>query len=73
MDQYSKFAIMLGVHESLLRFAVEALKGNTAFTGVELAEYIENRLKEKHDEINGITREGNTEVESTHTESTVRN
>jgi len=52
MDIYTKHAKLLGSYEAMLLFAIDALKGKTLFSGNELAEYLEKRIKEINEEIN---------------------
>ena len=57
MDTMTKHAILLGNYTALLDYAIEGLKGNTAQQGVQLAEYLEGRIKKVNEEINQNTYE----------------
>lgn len=55
MDTMTKHAILLGNYTALLDYAIEGLKGNTLQQGVQLAEYLEGRIKKVNEEINQNT------------------
>lgn len=75
MDTFLRQAILLGRHEALLEFAIKGLKGETYMQGKELAEYLEERVKEAHEEINKPQYEhrnnsqGNTQSTESNTET----
>lgn len=71
MDTFLKQAILLGKHEALLEFAIKGLKGETYMQGKELAEYLEERVREAHEEINNTQYEhrNNPERNTKSTES----
>lgn len=75
MDTFLKQAILLGKHEALLEFAIKGLKGETYMQGKELAEYLEERVREAHQEINNTqyehrnNPERNTQSTESHTEA----
>ena len=52
MNINDKFTILLGRHEAWLRYAIEGLRGETTLQGNDLAEYLEKRIRESHEEIN---------------------
>ena len=52
MNINDKFTILLGRHEAWLRYAIEGLRGETTLQGHDLAEYLEKRIRESHEEIN---------------------
>lgn len=75
MNIFEKQAILLGRHESWLNYALEGLKGKTALSPIQVAEYIEKRIKETDEEINSNQYEhrnnsqGNTQSTESHTEA----
>ena len=75
MNINDKHAILLGRHEAWLKYAIEGLKGETSCKGYALAEYLERRIRETHEEINNTEYEhrnnvkGNTQSAESHTEA----
>ena len=65
MNINDKHAILLGRYEAWMKYAIEGLKGETNLKGYDLAEYLEARIRQSHEEIN------NTEYE--HWNTTERN
>jgi hypothetical protein len=52
MNINDKHAILLGRYEAWMKYAIEGLKGDTLLKGADLAEYLEKRIRESHEEIN---------------------
>ena len=75
MDQYTKFAILLGRYEAWMKYAIEGLKGDTLLKGADLAEYLEQRIAESNEEIknnqygNFNNVKGNEEIAEFNTET----
>ena len=51
MDTFTEHAILLGRYQAWMRYAIDALKGNTSLTGADLAKYLEQRIEETELEI----------------------
>lgn len=75
MNIFDKHAILLGRYEAWLKYAIEGLKGETGCKGYALAEYLERRIRETHEEINKSEYEhrnnvkGNEKSTESHTEA----
>ena len=52
MNINDKHAILLGRYEAWMKYAIEGLKGETVMQGHDLAEYLEKRIRQSHEEIN---------------------
>ena len=52
MNINDKHAILLGRYEAWMKYAIKGLKGETELKGYDLAEYLEKRIRESHEEIN---------------------
>jgi hypothetical protein len=52
MNINDKHAILLGRYEAWMKYAIEGLKGETIIKGYDLAEYLEKRIRQSHEEIN---------------------
>jgi len=54
MDLQTKNAFLLGCYKSWMNFTIDALRGKTALNGEQLADYLEERIKEINKELNQI-------------------
>ena len=75
MNINDKHAILLGRYEAWMKYAIEGLKGETNLKGYDLAEYLEARIRQSHEEINNTkyehwnTTERNKEIIELNTEA----
>lgn len=75
MNINDKHAILLGRYEAWMKYAIEGLKGETIMKGYDLAEYLEARIRQSHEEINNTEYEhwnnpkGDTQITESYAEA----